>query len=398
MIIVAKHQELSTSILTRYINRCILFLFSTVYIQGLLIATVSSTKFSFYMEYKHGNHQPDPSKIMQIGMGFWASKTLLAAVNLKLFSVIAGEKKISGKEIKEKLQLQTTDRHIYDWLDTLTSFGFLEREGILDEAVYSNSEEAEVFLDKAKPSYMGGILEMANNRLYAHWKNLELALQTGEPQNETKGNLVGQGFDVLYETPERLQEFMDAMSGIQTGNFMTLANKFDFGKYATVADIGGADGWLSINLCLHYPDLKCINFDLPKVAPIAHKKIEQFLLQDRIEVRAGDFFKDELPSADIITMGNILHGMDENGKQEMVNKVYKTLPENGVFMTIENIIDEERKENPFGLMMSLNMLIENGDAFDYMFSDFERWAKNAGFQRTEIIPLTGPASAAVAYK
>jgi hypothetical protein len=108
--------------------------------------------------------------------------------------------------------------------------------------------------------------------------------------------------------------------------------------------------------------------------------------------------KDNIPSAEIITMGNIIHGMDEENKQAIINKVYASLPDKGVFMTIENIIDDERKQNSFGLLMSLNMLIENGDAFDYMPSDFKRWTTAAGFKRTEIIPLTGPTSAAVAYK
>lgn len=350
------------------------------------------------MEQDHQQHQPDPSKIMQIGMGFWASKALLAAVKLRLFTLLGGKKILSGAEIKEALQLKTIDRHVYDWLDTLTSFGFLERQGVLDQATYFNSPETELFLDTQKPSYIGGILEMANNRLYSFWGSLEEGLLTGQPQNETKGNLVGEGFEVLYQSPEKLQEFMDAMSGIQTGNFMTLSKKFDFDKYSTLADIGGADGWLSIHLCLQHRELNCISFDLPQVQEVARKKVEQFFLQDRIKIVSGDFFKDELPTAEIITMGNILHGMNEDSKQQVIQKVYDTLPNGGVFITIENIIDEERKQNAFGLMMSLNMLIENGDAFDYMFSDFDRWTKNAGFTRTEIIPLTGPASAAIAYK
>lgn len=343
-------------------------------------------------------HQPDPSKIMQIGMGFWASKALLAAVKLRLFTLLGGKKILSGTEIKNSLQLQTTDRHVYDWLDTLTSFGFLERQGVMEQATYFNAQETELFLDIHKPSYIGGILEMANSRLYSFWGNLEEGLLTGQPQNETKDKLVGEGFEVLYQSPEKLQEFMDAMSGVQTGNFMALGKKFDFEKYSTLADIGGADAWLSIHLCLQHPQLNCISFDLPPVQPVAKKKVEQFFLQDRITIKTGDFFKDELPAAEIITMGNIIHGMNEQAKQQMVQKIYNALPANGVFIAIENIIDEERKQNAFGLMMSLNMLIENGDGFDYMFSDFQRWTQNAGFTRSEIIALTGPASAAIAYK
>jgi hypothetical protein len=345
------------------------------------------------------HERPDPSKIMQIGMGYWASKTLLAAVRFGLFTHLAGAK-LGGKEIKQKLSLNTTDRHVYDWLDALVSLGFLQRDGIMDSSVYSNSLDTEVFLDKKKPSYIGGILEMGNNRLYKFWGDLEEALITGKPQNESKNSSEGNMsfFTDLYKDPAKLQEFMDAMSGIQLGNFMMLAKKFDFNKYKTLVDIGGADGLLSIQICLNHPDIHCSTFDLPPVAPVANKRIEQFNLSERITVLSGDFTKDELPSAEIITMGNIIHGTDEENKQLLVNKVYASLPENGVLIAIENIIDDERRVNTFGLLMSLNMLIENGNAFDYMPSDFKRWATKAGFKRTEIIPLAGPTSAAIAYK
>ena len=332
-------------------------------------------------------------------MGYWLSKSLLAAVKFGIFTLLA-ETKLTGKEIKEKLGLKTTDRHVYDWLDALVSVGFLNREGVMDSAVYSNSIDTAVFLDKNKPSYIGGILEMSNNRLYRFWSDLDEGLMTGKQQNEGKqggdSNMVF--FTDLYKDPVKLQEFMDAMTGIQMGNFMALCKKFDFGKYKTLLDVGGADGALCIQVCLAFPAIRCTSFDLPPVESLAKKKIAKAGLSDRIQFLGGDFLKDPLPNADIITMGNILHGMEEDAKQELVNKAYALLPAGGALLTIENIIDDERKQNTFGMLMSLNMLIENGDAFDYMPSDFRRWAGVAGFKKTEIIPLAGPTSAAVAYK
>ncbi|POY37169.1 methyltransferase [Solitalea longa] len=338
----------------------------------------------------------DPARIMQVGMGFWASKTLLTAVKLNLFTLL-GKGQQSTKQIKNQLGLQTTDRHVSDWLDTLVSLGFLNREGIFDSANYSNTPDTDLFLDKNKPSYIGGILQMANNRSYNIWSNLETALKTGKPQNEASaGNM--ELFQVLYQDPQKLQEFMDAMSGIQSGNFRALVNKFDFDRYKTMADLGGADAWLSIQVCLKHPNIQCINFDLGPVEPLANKKIAQFNLQERITHLTGDFMKDELPDAEVYTMGNILHGMDESIKQQLINKIYEKLPDKGVFIAIENIIDNERRQNTFGLLMSLNMLLENGDGFDYSFVDFEKWATKAGFKKVEIMPLTGPCSAAIAYK
>ena len=112
--------------------------------------------------------QPTPAHIMQVGMGFWASKTLLTAIKLKLFTLLAGTK-LSAAAIKEEYDFQTTSRHVYDWLDALVALGFLQREGLLDDALYFNTIETDIFLDTKKPSYMGGILEMGNNRLYGFW-------------------------------------------------------------------------------------------------------------------------------------------------------------------------------------------------------------------------------------
>jgi precorrin-6B methylase 2 len=340
-----------------------------------------------------------PSKIMQIGMGFWASQAMLTAVKLDLYTMLAPGA-LSEKKIKEKLGFACSDRHVFDWLDTLVSLGFLERKGLLQDALYSNAADTDLFLDKNKKTYMGGILEMAGSRLYKYWDDLAGGLRTGLQQNEGKGDPLGnmEFFSELYKNAEKLQEFVNAMSGIQMGNFLALVNQFDFNKYESMLDLGGADGWLSIQVCLCHPNIHCTTFDMPQVEPLAKQKIKDFNLSDRIDVASGDLLKDTFSTADIITMGNILHGMNEEAKQQLVQKVYDALPDGGVFIAIENIIDNERRQNTFGLLMSLNMLIENGDAFDYTMNDFERWAKVAGFTRTALIPLAGPSSAAVAYK
>lgn len=346
----------------------------------------------------NGKHDgPTPGNIMQIGLGFWASKTLLAAVKFQLFTILADKGKLSASQIKETLGLKCTDRNVYDFLDTLTSFGFLQREGLLDSAVYSNGTDTNVFLDKKKPSYIGGILEMANNRLYPFWADLETGLLTGEPQNEVKRGDTDM-FAKLYESPERLKEFIGAMTGIQMGNFMAFAQHFDFSKYKTLTDAGGAGAMLSLMVAKHQPHMQCVSFDLPPVAPIAQDNIDHFSLSSRVKTVNGDFFKNDLPKADVVTMGNILHDWDEERKIILIKKAYEALPAGGAFVAIENVIDEQRKENSFGLMMSLNMLIETGKGFDYTFSDFTNWAKAVGFKSTMIIPLTGPTSAAIAYK
>ncbi len=332
-----------------------------------------------------------------MGLGFWASKTLLTAVNLKLFTHLAEKGKLSGAQIKQQFGFKCTDRNVYDFLDTLTSFGFLQREGVLDTAQYSNAEETGIFLDKKKPSYIGGILEMANNRLYPFWADLEAGLTSGLPQNESKHGTHDM-FATLYESPERLKEFVHAMSGIQMGNFMQFAQQFEFDNYKTLTDAGGAGAMLSIMVAKHQPHMQCTSFDLPAVNAVAKDNISQFSLSERVKTADGNFFKDPLPAADVVVMGNILHDWNEEQKLQLMNKAFEALPEGGAFVAIENVIDDERRKNSFGLMMSLNMLIETGTGFDYTFKDFSGWARTVGFKTTRLMPLTGPSSAAIAIK
>ncbi|WP_026450414.1 methyltransferase [Aequorivita capsosiphonis] len=341
--------------------------------------------------------QPTPAAILQMGTGFWASKILLTAVNFELFTHLAKQPNQSAKNLKSLLDLKCTDRNTYDFLDCLTAFGFLKREGLLETARYSNTVDTDVFLDKAKPSYIGGILEMMNNRLWEFWGNLDDGLKTGLIQNEAKEG--GEGiFDLLYGNPDLLKNFVNGMTGVQMGNFMTLAQKFDFSNYKTLVDAGGSAGVLSAMVAKNNPHISCTTFDLPPLETMANETIQKFQLEDRVKVLNGDFFKNGLPKADIVTMGNVLHDWDEDTKIKLMQIAYDALPKGGAFIAIENVIDNDRKQNVFGLMMSLNMLIETGDGFDYTFDDFNKWAKKVGFTSTELMPLAGPASAAIAYK
>lgn len=338
--------------------------------------------------------QVDPSKIMQVGTGFWASKTLLTAVNLELFTILA-KSALSGKEIQSRLGLHK--RNLYDFLDTLVALGFLKRTGLKETSMYRNAADTDLFLDKNKPSYMGGMLEMCNNRLYPFWNDLEEGLKTGLPQNETKtGNKPI--FEEIYGDPKKLREFIGAMGGIQMGNFMAFAKHFDFSNYRTLCDVGGSGGYLCTQVALNNEHMQCISFDLPPVAPIAQENINKMGQGDKVRVKSGDFFTDDFPKADVITMGNILHDWGTADKKMLIKKAFEALPKGGALVIIENIIDDNRSKNAFGLLMSLNMLIETSEGYDFTAADFKELANEAGFGQISIMALTGPTSAAIAIK
>ncbi len=340
------------------------------------------------------NEPQDPSHILQVGFGFWASKVLLTAVELGLFTKL-GERALTAEELGRELELHS--RGLYDFFDALLALGFLERDGDGPAGRYRNTPDTAHFLDRRRAGYVGGILEMANARLFRFWSDLGPALKTGLPQNEVKHSQKPM-FEELYADIDRLEQFMGAMSGISRGNFAALAEKYDFSKHATLLDVGGATGLLSRLVAQRHPKLRCTSFDLPQVAPIARKWIEHDGLSDRIHVAAGDFFNEPLPKADVVTMGMILHDWNLEKKKHLIRAAYDALPAGGAFIAVENLIDDARRENAFGLMMSLNMLIEFGDAFDFTGADFRGWCTEAGFQRCEVIHLAGPCSAAIAYK
>ena len=331
-----------------------------------------------------------PDKILQTGLAFWPSKTLLSAVELGLFTELA-----SGSQSLEALQtrLRLHPRAARDFLDTLVALGFLSRSG--DR--YANTPETDLFLDRTKPSYIGGILEMANHRLYPFWGHLTEALRTGQPQNEVKAGDPAI-FETLYADPARLKQFLEAMTGISHGANMTIARAFPWKDYATFVDVGTAQGDLAVQVALANAHLRGLGFDLPQVEPIFAEYVKATGVADRVSFAAGSFFEQDLPKADVVMMGHILHDWDLPTKRMLIEKAFNALPAGGAFIVYDAIIDDDRSVNAFGLMMSLNMLIETPGGFDYTGADCSRWMTDAGFSATRVEPLVGPDSMVIGIK
>ena len=332
---------------------------------------------------------PSPDHILQTGMAFWASKTLLSAVEMEVFTELA-----KGPEPLEALtgRLGLHPRSARDFLDTLVALGFLQRT----DGVYANTPSSDLFLDKRKPSYVGGMLEMANKRLFVHWAKLTTALRTGKPQNEIVGE--ENAFEALYADPTRLKGFLRAMTGISHGSNMAIAAKFPWDKYKTAADCGTAQGDLIVQVALKNPHISGIGFDLAEVAPIFEEYVEQNGLSSRVRFQTGSFFTDPLPKVDVIMMGHILHDWNLDEKKMLIRKAYEAIPEGGAFIVFESIIDDDRRANAFGLLMSLNMLIESPGGFDFTGADCIGWMKEAGFRETRVEHLLGPDSMVVGIK
>lgn len=336
----------------------------------------------------------NPTAILQTAFSFWSSKVLLTAVELGVFTRLA-DRRMTAAELGTELGLHP--RAFADFFDALVAMNFLGRDGDGPSSRYFNTPESAHFLDEKSPRYVGGILVMLNARLFKFWNDLPEALRTGRPQNEVKHGQKGI-FEELYEDLPRLEQFMGAMTGLSRINFEAFAEKFDLSRYQTLCDVGGATGLLSIEVAKRHRHMNCTTFDLPAVEEIAMRHIAAAGVADRVKTASGDFFKDPLPRADVITMGMILHDWNLERKMHLIRLAYEALPPGGALVAIEALIDDARRENLQGILMSLNMLIEFGDAFDYTGADFKGWCREVGFQRFEIVHLAGPSSAAIAYK
>ncbi len=329
-------------------------------------------------------------ELLNVGLGFWASKTLLSAAEIGLFTELAG-----GPRDLASLERDLTlhPRSSKDFLDALVALGFLERS----DGRYANTPTTDTFMDRNKPSYVGGMLEMANARLYPFWGHLTEALRSGEPQNEAKHG-ESDPFGVLYSDPERLRGFLTAMTGISRKSNIAIATKFPWQKYQSAVDIGAAQGDLIVQVALAHDHVHGTGFDLPPVGPIFKDYVAINGLSSRVDFAPGDFFAHDLPQADVLMMGHILHDWDLEQKKALISRAHKALPRGGAFLAYDSIIDDDRSRNAFGLLMSLNMLIETPGGFDYTGADCCQWLKEAGFRETRVEHLHGPESMVVGIK
>jgi hypothetical protein len=332
---------------------------------------------------------PTPANIFNLGFGFWASKALLSAVELGLFTELAkGPADLA--DLSQRLGLH--GRSARDFLDALVALKLLDRE----DGRYGNTAETDLFLDRAKPSYAGGLLEMANSRLYESWGFLTEALKTGRNQNEAKDS--GDVFAALYADPDRLRGFLAAMSGVSLAAAQAIAAKFPWQDHQSFVDIGTAQGMVPVTIVRAHNHLSGAGYDLPEVKPVFEEFVAQQGMQERVKFHSGNFFTDPLPKADVLIMGHILHDWDLSQKRMLLEKAHAALPKGGALIVYESIIDDERRQNAFGLLMSLNMLIETTGGFDFTGAECQAWMREAGFSQTRVEPLTGPDSMVVAIK
>ncbi|WSA47782.1 acetylserotonin O-methyltransferase [Streptomyces sp. NBC_01803] len=329
--------------------------------------------------------------MVQLGLGFWSAKCLLSALELGVYTDLAAAGPADAETLRARLGLHP--RAARDFLDSQVALGLLDRE----DGVYRNTPDSALFLDRAQDTYIGGLLELANELWWRSWGNLTTALRTGEPQSNLGGD-EGDPFDALYADPELTARFQKAMTGGTLAASQALARAFPWADHATVADIGCSEGILLGEVLAEHPHLSGIGFDLPQVTKSFEERLGQAGLTGRARFAPGSFLTDPLPTADVLVLGRVLHDWDLETKRMLLAKAYEALPPGGVLLVYESMIDDDRRANAFGLLTSLHMLLESPGGFDYSGADCVGWMREAGFTDCSAGPLEGPVSLVVGRK
>ncbi|NUT22743.1 MAG: methyltransferase domain-containing protein [Hamadaea sp.] len=324
-----------------------------------------------------------PTPLMRLVTGFWSFKTLAVAVELGLFTRIAGGRVVTVADLRDEFGL--ADRPADMLLAACASLGLLDRAG----DGYRNSAVAEEFLVVGRPYYFGGQVRYCDVKTYLPWHRVGDALRTDRPLTWDPD-----ADRSAFETgdPEMLAEFWEAMYSTSSFTARSLASAYDFGPHSRLLDVGGGGGAYPIELCRTFSHLKAAVLDLPHVCEIAAGKIAAAGLIDRIDTVPGDFRADPaLPDGfDVLLLSMILHDWDETTNRELLAKCYAALPADGVLIISELLLNAERTGPAEAALMGMNMIVETAGGHNYSDVEYATWLRDTGFADVRVIPLDAP--------
>lgn len=332
---------------------------------------------------------PKPNRILEVGQAYRASKALLSAVELGVFTALS-DGPLDADALVTRTGIHARGAH--DFLDALVALGMLHRG---EDGCYANSDETGLYLDRNKPTYVGGMLESAITRNYMVWGSLTAALRTGQPQNDLS---MVSNFGELYADTTLREAFVATMTARTLPVAKSLADRFSWSNHRTLIDVGGAQGCLPAEIARAHPHITGGVFDLPQLEPLFDGYVHARKLSHRLRFYPGDFFRDPLPNADVLVIGRVLHNWDLETKKMLLGNAYRALAPNGTLIVYERLIDDERRVNADGLLSSLQMLLASPGGFDFTGADCVGWMRDAGFRDAHVEPLTADQSMAVGTK
>jgi 3-hydroxy-5-methyl-1-naphthoate 3-O-methyltransferase len=274
--------------------------------------------------------------------------------------------------------------------------------------LYSNSELADKFLDKNKPTgYMGDFIIMLDKQFYDRWGRLVEALKNNSPVEragsqdvQSVGSMFEQAKNNQASTEAQMQMFTHAMYGVSVIPAQALTKVFNFSEHKKMMDIGGGSGVYAIEAVKENPNMSATVIDLEPACNVANEYIKKFHLQDKIRTEALDFFKQDLPTdCDVALLSHIIHFLDEEKDKILLRKIYHSLPEqNGVVLISEWLLNDEKTGPIPSAMLSLTMIVDQPVGRNYSFAEVSKMLTDVGFTNIERRPLAGPAEVVIGYK
>ena len=316
-----------------------------------------------------------PDIVFALIEAFRHSKTMFAAVSLGVFDRLH-----SGPATAEELAacIGAHAGALQRLLDGCAALELLRKQ----DGVYRNQPVAEHYLYSGSPDSLSGYIRYSDEALYPMWGNLADAVREGTPRWKQTFALEGDIFSGFYRTEEALRDFLRGMHGIGMLTSPKVVTAFDLSRFRRLVDLGGGTGHLAICACEQYPDLSAIVFDLPRAMPMAHETVSQSPARDRIELRAGDFFADALPEADLYAMGRILHDWDGERIDRLLRAVRERLPEGGGLLVVEKLLNDDGVGPLAANMQSLNMLVVT-EGKERSLEEYAEFLRRARFSQVE---------------
>ncbi|KDN20353.1 methyltransferase [Amycolatopsis rifamycinica] len=313
-----------------------------------------------------------PAGIIRLCNAFCDAKALLTAVELDLFTTLHPGP-ATEEEIKEKLALH--GRGLGDFLNLLTALGLLEKEN----GRYRNAPGADRHLVTHLPEYVGGFMHRANNNLYPAWGRLTEALRTGKPTAEGD-------FEQVIANPKVLGQFIRMMDALTQVLGPQLIEAFEWSRFKTMLDVGGCRGNMASQIVKANPGLYGHVFDLPPMEPFFDEHMANLGLTERLEFHGGNVFHDDLPTADLVVLGHILHDFDRDHRRRILHKAAAAVNPGGTLLVYDRMLDEDPRhvEN---LVISIDMLLVSDGGSEYPASEVREHAAEVGFTEFFSKPL-----------
>ena len=332
---------------------------------------------------------PDPAIVLDLLEAFRRSKTMFAAVELGVFDALKTPRALDDLAI----ELHCDRTALMTLLDSCVAFGLLSRS----EVGYANTPVAETYLTQDSPRRMTGYIHYSNRVMWQMWGNLEDAVREGSNRWKQTFDFDGPIFSHFFRTDEAMQEFLMGMHGFGMITSPHVVNAFDLSRFKVMADLGGATGHLAIAACQRYSQLRGIVFDLPHALDLANSMVARSGIAKRIEVLGGDFFKDDLPKADLYALGRIVHDWSEPKIQLLLRRIFDALPSGGGLLIGEKILWEDRTGPRWALMQSLNMIVCT-EGRERTLSEYAALLEEVGFHSVDGFRTSVPLDAILAIK